>query len=519
VPEPVRGLVERGMTKDPALRPASAAMFVAELESVATAAYGPGWEQRGRRALAGLAAVLATTFPLNQTEAGGAGAPSARRRSVRRRGLRLAAGAAVLILAGGGVSAYALTSGGSFSRASASLTSPVGAPAESLPGGSAPSEAPSPSESPSESPSSEPPSPSPSEPSSPSEAPPESPSESPQESPSESPQDPAPATAKPSTGASHGAAAVAKVLKVQVSGLSLAAAATPAAPAVGRGTVTVTTSGPGKVTLTVRFTVNGAVRATDTITLKGATRYTKVVAHDLGARPCSGTWGITASTEPAAGGTPAGATAAVPRCPTAVTGLKVAALTVADARVATAKVQVTTDGTGPVELTGQFSAPNGTTSGQQIELSGEKSYSRPVSFTFPVRLCGEAVTFTAATNPAAPKGNATQTVTVDCPAAVTKVAVKSLTRTGTTATGTVTVATENTKAVKLTLTWLLGGKATASKQVSLSGRTGYTVTVKYVYAQLPCGTTWSLTAATTPKAANGTATMTKKTDSCGSTGT
>ncbi|GAA3827202.1 hypothetical protein GCM10022226_55130 [Sphaerisporangium flaviroseum] len=64
VPAPLRGLVERGMAKHPADRPPTADAFLAELEAVAVEAYGPDWEDRGRRRLASLAALLALLFPL-----------------------------------------------------------------------------------------------------------------------------------------------------------------------------------------------------------------------------------------------------------------------------------------------------------------------------------------------------------------------------------------------------------------------------------------------------------------------
>jgi serine/threonine-protein kinase len=51
VAEPFRNLLERGMAKDPADRPADAAAFVFELESAAVAAAGPEWEARGRSQL------------------------------------------------------------------------------------------------------------------------------------------------------------------------------------------------------------------------------------------------------------------------------------------------------------------------------------------------------------------------------------------------------------------------------------------------------------------------------------
>ncbi|MFP3963873.1 serine/threonine-protein kinase, partial [Actinomadura fulvescens] len=50
VPAPLRQLVAKGMAKTPEHRPASAAVFVGELEEAARTAYGPGWESRGARA-------------------------------------------------------------------------------------------------------------------------------------------------------------------------------------------------------------------------------------------------------------------------------------------------------------------------------------------------------------------------------------------------------------------------------------------------------------------------------------
>ncbi|MFB9194194.1 serine/threonine-protein kinase [Actinomadura verrucosospora] len=64
VPEPLRRLVLEGMAKDPGQRPPGAAEFVTRLESVAIAAYGSDWEQRGMRALAAAAVALVALFPL-----------------------------------------------------------------------------------------------------------------------------------------------------------------------------------------------------------------------------------------------------------------------------------------------------------------------------------------------------------------------------------------------------------------------------------------------------------------------
>ena len=74
VPEPVRSIVASGMAKDPARRPADAAAFLAELERVAAAAYGPDWEDRGREHLGKAALLLALLFPLTQAAWDGIGA-------------------------------------------------------------------------------------------------------------------------------------------------------------------------------------------------------------------------------------------------------------------------------------------------------------------------------------------------------------------------------------------------------------------------------------------------------------
>ncbi|MFF8968988.1 protein kinase [Streptomyces sp. NPDC014995] len=63
VPEAVRQLVRRGLAKDPEERPAHAEAFVTELETIARAAYGPDWEERGRGRLAALVALLPLLLP------------------------------------------------------------------------------------------------------------------------------------------------------------------------------------------------------------------------------------------------------------------------------------------------------------------------------------------------------------------------------------------------------------------------------------------------------------------------
>jgi len=63
VPGPLRPLVAAGLAKDPGSRPADGAALVAELRAVAGGAYGPGWEGRGRSALAAAALLLAALWP------------------------------------------------------------------------------------------------------------------------------------------------------------------------------------------------------------------------------------------------------------------------------------------------------------------------------------------------------------------------------------------------------------------------------------------------------------------------
>ena len=63
VPGPLRYLVEAGMAKDPARRPADGTAFVTELRKAASRAYGPDWEDRGRSQLAAAALLLAALWP------------------------------------------------------------------------------------------------------------------------------------------------------------------------------------------------------------------------------------------------------------------------------------------------------------------------------------------------------------------------------------------------------------------------------------------------------------------------
>ncbi|MGI5328630.1 serine/threonine-protein kinase [Actinomadura nitritigenes] len=79
VPEPLRPLIERGLAKSAWDRPLGAAAFVTELQTAASSAYGPDWETRGVRTLAGATAALSLLFPLTALGlgSGGAGAGAA----------------------------------------------------------------------------------------------------------------------------------------------------------------------------------------------------------------------------------------------------------------------------------------------------------------------------------------------------------------------------------------------------------------------------------------------------------
>jgi len=63
VPEPLRPLMAAGLARDPAYRPADAAAFVTTLRTVAGAAYGEDWEERGRSRLAAAALLLVALWP------------------------------------------------------------------------------------------------------------------------------------------------------------------------------------------------------------------------------------------------------------------------------------------------------------------------------------------------------------------------------------------------------------------------------------------------------------------------
>lgn len=165
-PEPVRPLIRRGLAKAPEQRPENAEAFVAELEGVALAAYGPEWEERGQRKLAALAALLPLLFPSAGGPAAGTTAfattevPGGSGWAPGRRGW-LAAGVALVL----GTVLVLTTDAIGAAPDAASAVSAFATTSAAPPGSASPSANPSPTDSASPSPSPSPsasPSPSPS---------------------------------------------------------------------------------------------------------------------------------------------------------------------------------------------------------------------------------------------------------------------------------------------------------------------------------------------------------------------
>lgn len=160
-PEPVRPLIRRGLAKAPEQRPENADAFVAELEAVALAAYGPQWEERGQRKLAALAALLPLLFPSAGAPAQGVTAlatttlpaPPARW-APGRRGLLAAGATLVLALVAVLGSQAAGSERGGASALNAFATSSASAPVPSGPApGPGPSASPTPTPTPTPTPS------------------------------------------------------------------------------------------------------------------------------------------------------------------------------------------------------------------------------------------------------------------------------------------------------------------------------------------------------------------------------
>lgn len=312
VPDPLRGLLRRGLAKDPAARYASARQFAAELERDAETGYGPDWEKRGRRSLAELATLLALRFPLARPDSSAARSGSAALRVSRL--LRwvpswppylwvawatVAALAATLLMSGGRLppgpatvllpppetsSPMEPTDAEPDPAADAEPDTPRGTPADALPDASrdTPADA----------------SPRPPDPTGTHRTP--------------GPATPPPATTAPAT------PPTATPTGTPTGTRSAGAAPRPAVRAAGivswsgaEGSVRVTADGPGQVRLRISYMRrdgDGPARevASETRTLTGRTDYTSEVRRDLGAVACGerAHLAIVAMTEPAAANGP-----------------------------------------------------------------------------------------------------------------------------------------------------------------------------------------------------------------------
>ncbi|BCJ71347.1 hypothetical protein CS0771_08910 [Catellatospora sp. IY07-71] len=234
VPEAVRGLVRRGLAKDPKQRPKDATTFLRELDAVAGAGYGPGWEEEGREKLARRALLLALLFPLAAAVSANATAVGTTILGLSRKAFTVIAATTItLVLVLGGIGAAALLS-------DSSPLPPPPSPAAV--------ESPSPDASPSLSPSPSP-SASPSESPSPSPSPSDEPEPSPSKKPSPKPS-PSPSPSQPN--------AVLRLYLSEFCWYSKPACSpdtfSSATDGVTRATVTVTTRGTTPYTLTFTYT-------------------------------------------------------------------------------------------------------------------------------------------------------------------------------------------------------------------------------------------------------------------------
>ncbi|MFE2581189.1 serine/threonine-protein kinase [Streptomyces sp. NPDC059378] len=297
VPAPVRGLLRRGLAKDPADRPGVEA-FLADLERSATEGYGAGWEERGRRRLAELTALLALLFPFTATATLEAPARALTLLGrLRRAGWKAAAGAAALAAVAGAVTSVAARPHDTSTTVASSVPSPLNSPtpAASSPSASvsAPGASPTVGTSPIGTPSDGPtvsPSPTPS-------------TAAPTESPTPTTAGPATPTPTPTPTPGTITITIGSWQRGQTPGTLVA-------------DVTVDTTGTGPVTVTADYYVNTPADPYGhrTQRLSGSTHYPVTFVADFANHPCRGTWTVTLTSTPAAANGPQTATLDAPPC-------------------------------------------------------------------------------------------------------------------------------------------------------------------------------------------------------------
>ncbi|MEV4331356.1 serine/threonine-protein kinase [Streptomyces sp. NPDC049597] len=314
VPEPVRDLLRMGMAKDPADRPGIEA-FLAELEHAATHAYGARWEERGRRRLAELAALLALLFPFAMTGAVYEVTPALTVLGRLKRHLwKTAVGVAALAMVAGGVTVA--TAGPDDTKTTVAGSVPSGTLAPGFPSSATSSSSPSPSASPSTATTTP------------------TPSGSPSGSASADPL-PSGTTTAPATGGTPTAATPPPGDKPGPAGTTapVPTTTTPAPPTPGTITivigsvrrgpgyrliadVTVRTTGTGPLTLTADFYRNTPAESygSQSRRLSGGTEYSVTFEGDFSSHPCRGTWNIAVSSSPQSASGRQTASADAPPC-------------------------------------------------------------------------------------------------------------------------------------------------------------------------------------------------------------
>lgn len=291
VPEAVRALLRAGLAKDPADRPDVEA-FLADLERAAADGYGVGWEERGRRRLAELAALLALLFPFASGSAVYEATPALTVLGGLRRHLwKAAVGAAVLAVAAGAVTvATAGTGADTTTTVATSVPSGAGGgPGAPVPVSTAPSSSPSAGTA----------SPTPGGP----------PSDSASAAPSAS------STAPPgdATGATPSTEAPVPPPLTPTPTATPAPAPTPGTVSISidswrRGPrpstliadVTVHTTGTGPLTLTADFYVNTPDQpyGSQSRRLSGGTEYSVTFEAEFSNHPCRGSWVVALGSSP-----------------------------------------------------------------------------------------------------------------------------------------------------------------------------------------------------------------------------
>ncbi|HUR07539.1 MAG TPA: protein kinase, partial [Nonomuraea sp.] len=531
-PEPVRELITRGLAKDPAARPVSADAFVIELEAAARAAYGEDWEERGRRRLAALVALLALLLPVPQTPPAQVTTSLAQTvfRTTLRKTLRTAKRNSVRLGTGVGLVAVATVAvivvlssrdrttpidvalvGPSQSQGPAELAaapstpvtvsqSPEELPAE-LPSGGDPSPRAVPSHSPQPKtaepvaiitpPSTEPAS------TKPATKPATTPSvtKSSKPTPAKTPK-----TTTPTPVVTVTTPTVTPAPVTSVAGLTLGGLAVDDDNVAG-SSLSVLTTGTGPVTATAAWSVAGAPVHSQTLRLNGGRSYDRSLSYTMDERPCGKSVTLTVTTSPAAPGGSRTATVNVPPCPTRVTGLRVSLdLAASPGRTAQAQVRVTTSGTAEVPVAAVFALNGDQVATPSATLSGRTAYSRTFTHAFRSRPCDATVSVVVR----AGDRTATARTRVTCPPSVRKVSIvrASLSPRGA-ATAVVSVTTGNDQPVRLGVSFSLGGRIAHTEALTLSGDTSYTRTVSFTFDKVPCGTSWLVTAATRPGADSG----------------